>query len=849
MKKLQAAATAAALLLALAVVRGQQPVGETADAIPGEVLVKYRAGVSVSRRNDILTGRASAAIGRFLDLDIDHVRLPRAANLQAMLAAFRAMPEVESAQPNYRRQVVQAPNDPYWLNGSMWGLERIQAQDAWASYGTGSPTIVVADLDTGVNYNHPDLAANLWRNPGEVPGNGVDDDHNGYVDDVYGIDVANRDGDPMDDHGHGTHTFGTIAAVGNNGEGVVGVSWNTKVLSCKFIDASGNGYDSGIVECFNYLVALKNRGVDIRASSNSYGGPRSGGVPTVLQSAIDRAGNAGILNVFAAGNSGVNIDSAPFDPASLTSASIVSVAASDTSDSRASFSNFGFTSVDLGAPGVSIVSTYGSGYASSAGTSMATPLVAGAAALLTSYNKGLTVAALKAALLSSVDVLPQWSGLVASGGRLNVFRAAASIAGPTAPAVSVTGPAAGTAFTAPATIALSATATDADGIAQVTFYANGTPLGTDTSSPYSFTWSNVGVGTYAITASATDTTGATGTSQPVSIVVGSTAPPPSGRVNVAAAANGASAIGSSTYNSGYAASGAINGDRRGQNWGAGGGWNDATPDSWPDWLEVDFNGAQTIGEIDVFSVQDAYGSPADPTASMTFTQYGLTAFSLEYWTGTQWLPIPGGTVSGNSQVWRIVTFAPLTTAKIRVWVNVAATTFSRVAEVEAYAAPPPSGRVNVAAAANGASAIGSSTYNSGYAASGAINGDRRGQNWGAGGGWNDGTPDAWPDWLEVDFNGAQTIGEIDVFSVQDNYAAPGEPTTSMTFSLYGLSNFSVEYWTGTQWVSVPGGIVTGNTSVWRQVTFPDLTTSRIRVWVSAAGRTWSRIAEVEAYTP
>ncbi len=155
-------------------------------------------------------------------------------------------------------------------------MERIQAQPVWTNFTNGSPDVVVADIDSGVDYTHPDLAANMWVNPGEVPGNGLDDDGNGYVDDVHGIDASNGDSDPMDDHGHGTHTAGTIGATGDNGAGVVGVAWGSRILACKFLDSSGSGTDAGAIECFNYLVALKQRGVNIRVSNNSWGGLREG---------------------------------------------------------------------------------------------------------------------------------------------------------------------------------------------------------------------------------------------------------------------------------------------------------------------------------------------------------------------------------------------------------------------------------------------------------------------------------------------------------------------------------------------------------------------------------------------
>ncbi len=179
--------------------------------------------------------------------------------MNAALAELRSNPQVAYAQPNrvYRIGADTPPNDPLWLGGSLWGLQKIAAQPAWESYGGGNGTVIVAHLDTGVLYTHEDLTANMWRNPGETAGNLVDDDQNGYVDDVYGIDTVNHDSDPIDDHGHGTHTSGTIAAVGNNATGVIGVNWNARILACKFLDGSGNGTDAGAIECFNYIVALK----------------------------------------------------------------------------------------------------------------------------------------------------------------------------------------------------------------------------------------------------------------------------------------------------------------------------------------------------------------------------------------------------------------------------------------------------------------------------------------------------------------------------------------------------------------------------------------------------------------
>jgi Subtilase family/Bacterial Ig domain/Fervidolysin N-terminal prodomain/F5/8 type C domain len=1130
-RKWSVASVVIGVALLLTDLSGQQPA--PGPYVAGELLVKFRSSATTAQRDRALSSQGASRIRRFDRVDIDQVRIPPGLTIDQALARFHNMPDVLAVQPNYTRHIIgQAapPNDPYWLDGSLWGLNKIQAQLAWTNYSSGDGSVVIADIDTGIDYTHPDLAANVWRNPAEIPGNGIDDDGDGYVDDVYGIDTANHDSDPMDDQGHGTHTAGTLAAVGNNGIGVVGVNWNAKVLSCKFLDSTGYGTDAGAIECFNYIVMLKERGVNIRVSSNSWGELRGSNPPAAaLEDAIDAAGSAGILNVFGAGNNSVNTDTNPFDPASYPLASIVSVASTGTTDKLSSFSNYGTTSVDLAAPGENILSTYpGGDYQYLSGTSMATPHVAGTAALLAGMNPTLSVDALKALLLDNVDKIGSLGSKVASGGRLNAFKAASAVgtAPPNLPpTVLVTGPADGASFKQPVNVTVTAQASDADGsVASVTFYANGSPIGLDQTSPYSVTWNNVPPGSYTLTAVAADNLGATTTSAPVHMTVVADQPPTvaisspadgtvftspasvtisatasdsdgtvqqvvfyadgaaigtdtaspytatwnaptgdhtlttaatddfgnvttsspvhitvdpiPGRLDVAAAANGGVASASSTLSANYPPSGAIDGDRKGLNWGAGGGWNDGTQNQSPDWLEVDFHGQKLIEEVDVFSMQDNYTNPVDPTPTMTFTYYGLRAFDVQYWDGSAWVDVPGGSITNNNLVWRQVVFAPLTTTKVRLYITGALNGYSRVMELEAWGVAtggntPPSvaitspangatfttpatipvtaaasdsdgaiqlvdfyadgvaigtataspytitwtgaiagthtltavasdnqgatttsapvsvtvaagnvpptvaitspadsatftspatipivatagdadgvveqvafyangtligtatsspytvtwtgvaagsytltavatdnvgatstsapvhittdpiaNRINVAAATNGGTATASSTYNANYPPSATINGDRKGLNWGAGGGWNDATPNAWPDWLEVDFNGAKLIDEVDVFSMQDNYTAPADPTPTMTFTYYGLTAFQVQYWDGSTWVTAPGGSIAGNNLVWRQATFAPLTTTRIRVNITAAASGYSRVMEVEAW--
>jgi subtilisin-like proprotein convertase family protein len=259
----------------------------------------------------------------------------------------------------------------------------------------------------------------MWTNPGEIPGNGVDDDGNGYVDDIHGWNTITESGDPIDDHGHGTHCSGTIGAIGHNGIGVAGVNWSVKIIAIKFLNSGGSGTTGDAIEAINYILALKNNGVNIRVLSNSWGG---GGYSQGLYDAINATNNVGILFVAAAGNDGLDNDTFPHYPSSYDNENVVAVANTDHNDNLSSLSNYGTNSVDLAAPGSSILSTLpGNLYGFGSGTSMATPHVAGVAALLLSVNDGLTFLELKNYLMEYGDPLTALDGKCVSGKRLNAY--------------------------------------------------------------------------------------------------------------------------------------------------------------------------------------------------------------------------------------------------------------------------------------------------------------------------------------------------------------------------------------------------------------------------------------------
>jgi subtilisin family serine protease len=395
----------------------------------GELLVKFRQEIGPGPAAKIARGLGATILPDVGGPQVKRIKLPKGMSVEKAVEMFRRRTDVEYAQPNYYYRLQTTPNDTLFPNAGMWGMAKISAPAAW-DITTGSAQVVVADIDTGARYTHEDLAANIWKNPGEIPSNGIDDDGNGFVDDYYGYDFFSNDPDPWDEYGfgHGTHTAGTIGAVGNNSTGVVGVTWNIRIMVIKIYSAAGTDTTSAVlVNAHNYVRMMKQRGVNVRVTNNSYGGcPEACSGDKAVEDALNSLGDAGVLNVFAAGNANANNDVTPEFPASYSSPEIISVAASDVDDNKASFSSYGATSVDLAAPGLGIMSTLkatDSSYGLSSGTSMATQHVTGAAALLAASDPTLSAASLKATILNNVDPLANWNGVVKTGGRLNVAKA------------------------------------------------------------------------------------------------------------------------------------------------------------------------------------------------------------------------------------------------------------------------------------------------------------------------------------------------------------------------------------------------------------------------------------------
>jgi len=429
----------------------QTPSNSGPQQVEGEFIVKFRDG---SRPRANLSARSETnriVQRRFSRLGWQQVRFSSRISQQEAIEQLRRDPDLVSVEPNCVVQAFPgfpqiisaaasptvppaAGDDP--LRASQWALMKVGAPAAW-QITTGSADVVVAVIDTGINYLHEDLAANMWRNPGEIPGNGLDDDGNGKVDDVYGIDTANdahgNDSDPFDQGAdgfyHGTAVAGIIGGRAQNGVGIAGLNWSVQLMAVRAIRASNSLSLADELEAIDYVLMMKSRGINVCVVNMSYGGFRSS---LAEREAIRALEQAGILLCIAAGNDGLNNDTASVYPANYPHHGIIAVAATDKADQLARFpvrgsSNYGRTNVDLAAPGLSVQSTFGPDandyYAAFFGTSAAAPHVAGAAALLAAANPAATAADLKTALLESVDLVPALAQKMVSNGRLNIARA------------------------------------------------------------------------------------------------------------------------------------------------------------------------------------------------------------------------------------------------------------------------------------------------------------------------------------------------------------------------------------------------------------------------------------------
>lgn len=435
----------------------------------GELLVKFKSGISTASSMKTHRSMGADVVRNFAIVpNLYHVRLPDGLSVRDAVTQYMNDASVEYAEPNYIKHAsVTTPNDP--LFGQQWALADIKAPQAW-DITRGNSGVIVAVLDTGVDFTHPDLAQNIWTNPGESCSDGIDHDGNGFINDCRGWDFTtcakfsattgicttpkSPGSNPMDNNGHGTHVSGIIGAVGNNATGVAGVQWSGQLMPLKFLNADGDGTVGDEIAAIDYAVSMKNRGANIKVMNASFGGPD---FSRVEFDAINQANSAGILLAAAAGNESANDDSMPSYPASFGNPTdpnlvrlnlnalpnIISVAATDQNDHLAFFSNFGLHSVHVAAPGLNILSTipfnlppctthpFSANYDFCSGTSQATPHVSGLVGLLYSYYTSFTSSQIRGTILRYVDTLPTLNGLVQTGGRINAFSALSSLLAPT----------------------------------------------------------------------------------------------------------------------------------------------------------------------------------------------------------------------------------------------------------------------------------------------------------------------------------------------------------------------------------------------------------------------------------
>ncbi|MCX8027439.1 MAG: S8 family serine peptidase [Thermodesulfovibrionales bacterium] len=423
------------------------------DYVPDQLIVKIKGDIKNAQVSDLHKSKGVSFVKNLAVLPngtIQLVSLNKGSDIKSAIQSYMSDASVEYAEPNYKRYIkATTPNDIYfsqqwalWNTGSFAGGTAgadIKAPLAW-DYSKGSNSLIVAVIDTGVDYNHEDLFGKIWQNAGENCNNGIDDDGNGYIDDCFGWDFANNDKDPIDDHGHGTHCAGIIGATTNNSLGISGILWNVKIMPLKFLDSEGSGTVAGAISALNYAVRMGAKIINASYASNTFS--------QAEYDSISAANERGVLFIAAAGNESVNNDFTPSYPNSYGLPNIISVAASDQTDNIASFSNFGPNSVHVAAPGVYILSLIpNNGFTNKdfwPGTSMAAPHVVGLAGLIMTQSEyvsqAFSIYQIRAIIETYVDSLTAFAGKINTGGRINAYKSVTSLLSPTNLQVSSSGP-------------------------------------------------------------------------------------------------------------------------------------------------------------------------------------------------------------------------------------------------------------------------------------------------------------------------------------------------------------------------------------------------------------------------
>ena len=406
----------------------------TTKALPysaDKIIVRLKKGVEANTALSIHSQMRTQVVNTYRSVpNLQVVSLPEELSVEKAIELYRKDPRVAYAEPNFVYELHQTiPDDEFFAD--LFGMHNegqtggtvdadIDAPEAW-DLTTGSPDVILGLLDTGFDYNHEDLAANAFVNPGEIADNGLDDDGNGFIDDVHGIDPTDGSGDPIDNDSHGSHVSGTMAGAGNNGVGVAGVNWEAKIVACAAF-TPGGAFLEDILVCMDYFLDLKTRAenpVNIIATNNSWGG---GGFSQALFDAIEAHNQAGMLFVASAGNSSNDNDANPAFPATYPNENIISVLATDHDDEMAFFSSFGASTVDVGAPGLDVLSTVpGNDYAVFSGTSMAAPHTTGLVGLLKAQDPSRTPEQIKNLILTGGDVTNATDGFSLSARRINAF--------------------------------------------------------------------------------------------------------------------------------------------------------------------------------------------------------------------------------------------------------------------------------------------------------------------------------------------------------------------------------------------------------------------------------------------